>query len=358
MWWVWIGVCGAAGARFVVVGDTGAPEVEEARCVVQGVARCVERAQGEGARGAEVLEIAGLIRSVRGRLAEERAAGTPVDAILVTGDNFYGPGIFEAAPRCRPRGYSKPSRQERNFDAVVGRYVTFFADLMPYAPVYAVLGNHDVGHGFMAGWRARRYCSEQAMAAMGWGPEGGIGVYDFPIQQTTENGGVRALPGGVVRLIDTNRALQSPDGEFENGEALSPRSLLWEVWVGHHAWSLTHEKGAQPAALRRRLSDWKVHPDGSRPTIWVNGHAHHQEATLKDGVLAITSGSGSKHRDLAPKRADPPDRTLYADNRRGYTVLDIAGDSPETLTVTITPRAFDDAIIATVTCRWEGGWVC
>ena len=115
-------VAGSAAAearvRLVFIGDTGAP------------------ADGEGSH-IEASELARLRASVR----DEQA-----DGIFALGDLIYGPGPLELSPRCAtPRG-----KTEALLDARLGRY---FADLG--APVWLVLGNHDVGHVRYAPRRAR-----------------------------------------------------------------------------------------------------------------------------------------------------------------------------------------------------------
>lgn len=321
----------ALAARFLLIGDTGDAVVEEARAVLDG------KLPACGARDTrEACEVAQLLTSVTARVSN-----SGVDAVLVLGDNYYGdfPGI-EPAPRCAAPGPGVSSRWMANFHGVVARYDAVFGALAP-VPIYGVLGNHDVGHSLIPHWKQTRTCSESAMAAVGWTPPRGIGTV--------------SVGGGLVRLLDTNRVLASP-AESDHAAALVDRGAAsWELWVGHHAWSLVHEKGKQPEKLRRILSKWKRRPDAMRPTIWVNGHAHHQEAVLQEGVLAITSGSGSKDRALKPKRVDPPDEKLYDSPGRGYTVLDIQESPVRADACAYGP---DDTLLGSTSCTWRGTWKC
>lgn len=313
-------VCLAASlawaARLVLLGDTGVVASETARAALD--AGRVEACQGP----APVCELAQLMRAVRADAAE-------ADAVVVLGDNYYGafPGL-EPSPGCRGPG--------PRLDAVLARYRAWFDGL---SPVVAVLGNHDVGHGLW-GWRRRETCAKAAMAELGWLPPGGVGV-------------VR-VGDGVLRAVDTNPVVTPwlPDPRRVNAPALAPVvGSAWELWVGHHAWSLAYEKGRQPAKLRRVVRDW-----GVRPRVWVNGHAHHLEAGVEEGVLAITSGSGSKVRDLDPAHPgpDPPDRLLYACGQRGYTVLEITSG-----TATVSARGTRGEALHEVRCAWgDDGWTC
>lgn len=323
----------AHAARFLLLGDAGEKPVELARARVDGVLpRCGPDEHSED------CELAAMMEHARARVARE-----PVDAVMALGDNYYGTlWMVEPAPACRTPGRGATRRDLHRLVDVVARYDALyglFADL----PILGVLGNHDVGHSSWFGWKQRRSCSQAAMEAAGWnGPDTAGGI------------GTRRFAEGLVRLLDTNRT--GPEAESDHRTALADRGdAAWELWVGHHAWSLKHEKGKEPLHLRERMAGWKVHPDRSAPTIWVNGHAHHQEATLKDGVVAITSGSGSKARKLDPKRQDPPDETLYVDPCRGYSILEVGG-TPVTLRV----EAYDytDTVVGQLACTWSGGWRC
>lgn len=324
----------AHAARFLLLGDAGQSAVERARERVDGVLPPC----GPDERG-EDCELAAMMEHARARVARQ-----PVDAVLALGDNYYGTLWWvEPAPTCRGPGPDATDRDRRRLADVVKRYDALYG-LFTGLPILGVLGNHDVGHGSWFRWRQRRTCSEAAMEAAGWNGDdtaGGIGT--------------RRFGEGLVRLLDTNR--QNTRAEADNEDALAPRGdAAWELWAGHHAWSLKHEKRNEPLHLRERMAEWKVHPDGLVPTIWVNGHAHHQEATRKDGVLAITSGSGSKQRKLKSKRKDPPDETFYVDPCRGYSILEVGG---KPVTVRVEAYDYTDTVVGQLSCTWsDNAWQC
>lgn len=296
MWiWVW-GTALAADTRLLLIGDAGHDTIEVAAERADDDAPCVD--------DPVVCELAAMLRSLRDLAASERRP----DAVLVLGDNMYGPGWLESSLACDP---DDTQRLER----VVKRYRAL-TDGLGDLPVYGVLGNHDVGHGWVPPVSRRRRCATAAMVEAGWNPQG--------------DGRVVELGGGVIRLLDTNRIIGPAWARDRraNTPAFEERSAAWEVWAGHHAWSLQWEKGREPTKLRRRIAAAEGYPAANdTPRLWVNGHAHHQEASVEAGVLAVTSGSGSERREASrPRRVDPPDQAVYSTDSRGYTVIDLHAD--------------------------------
>ena len=217
-----------------------------------------------------VRQNADLQRAVAKAMAE-RAARTPIAAVLTTGDNFYPNGVRSADdPRWRSsfeEVYAAPALQ---------------------VPWVAALGNHD--HDVTA--QAELDYAPKSKGR--WVMPARYYVHHFPAAD------VRVLVLDACSLSGTwNRAYFTVQGEAETAaqwrwiESELAKPARWKVVVGHLPLKDHGFHGSESAYADRLVPLLEKH--GAR--LYLNGHDHHAEIVQARGVAYVTCGNGS---DLYP----------------------------------------------------------
>jgi hypothetical protein len=308
MWWFPIALAelpvvshptSAERARLVFLGDTGRTPTDEG---------CAWRPDGTVRESCHLTtdQLQSLREAVRGELP---------DAIYALGDLVYW-----RAPACKtPRG-----RALRKLDASIGGPLTGLG-----APVYLVLGNHDLAQRRNAPRRVR--CLTAYAASR---PD-----LELPARQYVVEHGV-----ADVLVLDTNRRRTLP-GDTLDARATTDR---WLVAAAHHHLRVAFDKDdVYSRALDVDVPSWLSGHEA--PDLWVNGHAHLlQFGTYDVGAVAtgtvsgarvptLVSGAGSKVRpapscglagaSVSDQKAcanpDPRGMPDVSISRFGYAVVDL-----------------------------------
>lgn len=266
--------------RLIIVGDTGAMPVPEE-----------EGAAWEGSHYNTVAIRDQLRRSMKAEGA---------DGVVAMGDLIYGPTFAQLSPKCR----DTDAVAEQWLDPLLGDYF----DGLP--TTWLALGNHDVGHYFYSRKRARCLRYYAATTENIRLPEAAYSV-DFGLAQ--------------LLIVDTNRPPQRwPSAEMQRRIA---EGSGWVIMGGHHVLKTTFDKESE-VEIRQWLSE-----SGTKPDLWINGHAHFLQFGVYDGIPALTSGSGSKVRvrpDCPGPECVGEEVPLYSKSTFGYAVVDL---TEETMTI-------------------------
>jgi predicted phosphodiesterase len=223
----------------------------------------------------------------------QRAVGAAIraekkDFVVALGDLIY-----PVAPKCPGGSLAGVSGAvvEERFRAILG-------DLG--APVFVVLGNHDVAHIARSPEReacyfaiARRHPGTFVFPSLSY--EVDFGLFVLALLNTND-----------LTTNDLARVRRAFDGHAG-----------WRIAAGHHVFRTYHDK------------EWenRVRPvfakHGVRPDLYVNGHAHLLQLGLYDGVPAVTSGSGAnvrRHPECPPHCGEGQ---IWGKSVYGYAVLDV-----------------------------------
>jgi hypothetical protein len=229
---------------------------------------------------------------------------SPVDALVLLGDNFY------------PEGLEKDEVKERLRANVVGPFCRFVAltsrgagslrEACPEAearhpvPLFAVLGNHDYGEPESPELQRRlvpRYVAN-------W-------------HTPEEDLEVRELEGGVsLILLDSNRI---GDDDAQAVRALARSRGPWRVVAAHHPLA-DPGRGHDPRfekRMRRLLAR-----AGVPIHVWLAGHQHNLQAFVAgpgSPALQLIAGGGSDVREIS-EGADPSRR--FASASLGFARID------------------------------------
>jgi 3',5'-cyclic AMP phosphodiesterase CpdA len=192
----------------------------------------------------DVGEGTGRIATAVGRVH----AVTPLDAVILTGDNFYPCGVQSA---------SDPKW------AVI-RPLTAL-----HLPLYPVLGNHD----YCGNVSAQVGSKQWTMPAKEFALRNPIA--DFAMLDTD--------PYAMGRTRDAERSLV---------RFLHPSKAAWRIAVGHHTIVSSGWHGYFRKAERRRMQRLLPFLRREKVDLYVCGHDHHME--LLDGrPRMLISGAGS-----------------------------------------------------------------
>jgi hypothetical protein len=204
-------------------------------------------------------------------------AATPLDGILITGDNFYPCGVQSAND---PK-WGTIAPLER-----IG------------LPLFPVLGNHDycgnvdaqIGGSHWT-FPAKEYAIRSPIA-------------DFAMLDTTPYalGRSRTAEQTVVSLLDTSTA-------------------IWRIVVGHHVVAASGWHGYARRAERERMQRLLPIMRREHVDLYICGHDHHLEL-LAGKPLLLISGAGSE--PIAALALHPS--TLYPSSIRrqlGFAVLEL-----------------------------------
>jgi acid phosphatase len=261
---------------------------------------------------------AGLLKVIR---------NTEVDAILLTGDNFYPCGVSSV------------------HDPQWSKITEHFGPT--HLPVYAVLGNHDYGdqqqHGGPDYWSCGHPNAGAEVDATGK-----ISEWHMPARNYL----LRSAVADFV-MIDTQPvALDFPEGYGGSLGAAAEKSWIaeelpqidsrWRIVLGHHTIYSSGMHGRTNDATQRRVRELLPLMLRSHVDLYICGHDHDMEllGDLHRGPqsepLFLVSGAGSGTDEIRPRHAnlkEPP--TLYppfpAKATVGFAVLEV---DAHTLTIT------------------------
>ncbi len=178
----------------------------------------------------------------------------PIDAIVLTGDNFYPCGVTsETDPRWS--------------------LVRALTAVGP--PVFPVLGNHD-------------YCGKADPDAQ-VRATGTLRNWNFPARQYA----LRARLADFA-FIDTTPYVRrtSSDAESIISEVFRASTAPWRVVVGHHPVISSGYHGYFPRKEVARMREVIPSLRAARIDLYVCGHDHHVEL-LRGRMLHLVSGAGS-----------------------------------------------------------------
>ncbi len=261
-------------------------------------------AVGDTGKPAESLSLLDPERAVAAAMAREDER-SPIDAIVLLGDNFY------------PEGLEKGEVKERLRANVVGPFCRFIeltprgagslrdacpaAEALHPVPLFAVLGNHDYGEPESPELQ-RRLVPEYVA---GWHvPEG--------------RAEVRELRGGVsLILLDTNRLAR--DDEDEGAARAIARSRgPWRVVAAHHP--MVPAGGSRDLRFERRMRRL-LERAGVPIHLYLAGHEHNLQAFVgaRGVALQLVAGGGSDVRELG--EGDPSRR--FGSASLGFARVDV-----------------------------------
>jgi hypothetical protein len=242
----------------------------------------------EAPRGALRIAVAGDTGSGSESLAKAIAAAhaaQPLDAIILTGDNFYPCGVTSATD---PR-----------WDLV--RPLTAIG-----IPILPVLGNHD-------------FCGDadpQAQIAA----TGSIPRWTFPAREYAVS-----TPFADFAMLDTTPFVfhRAAAPEQTIREALGGSAKPWQIVVGHHTIVSSGWHGYFPRDDVRRMRELLPTMLDAGTDLYICGHDHHVEL-IRGKVLYLVSGAGSDPIPPVSLHA----RTLFPPEVRrervGFAVLELS----------------------------------
>jgi hypothetical protein len=266
-------------------------------------------AVGDTGKPRELLDVLDPSMAVAAALAAEDQR-SPIDALVLLGDNFY------------PDGLEKDDVKDRLRENVVGPFCRFveltprgagsLRDACPEAealhpiPLYAVLGNHDYGH------------DESPELQRELVPEY-VASWRMP-EETLE---VVELEGGVsLILVDTNRLAREDDEDDDVVRALARSRGPWRIVAAHHP--LVNPGRGYDRRFERRVR--RLLERARTPIhIWLAGHEHNLQAFVSESgspALQLVAGGGSDVRTIA-RRADPSRR--FSSASLGFARVDVVG---------------------------------
>lgn len=212
-------------------------------------------------------------------------AGEPLDAILLTGDNFYPCGVTS----------------ERDPRWSVNLPLTRVG-----VPVFPVLGNHD-------------YCGRADPDAQ-VRATGVIANWRFPARQYALR-----TPVADFAFVDTTPLVRGSGKEVEPAirRALTGSKKRWQVVVGHHPVFSSGYHGDFP---RQEVARMRALVPALRETgtdLFICGHDHHVELIVGN-MLHLVSGAGSNPIPPIKLRA----RTVFPEEIRleriGFAVVELS----------------------------------
>ena len=245
---------------------------------------------------------------------EDRAS--PVDGIVLLGDNFYPDGL-------RKREFKERLRLNLvdpfcHFIQLTARGHGSFEDACDVpveerhpVPIHALLGNHDYSENESP--RLQRKAIPEYVAN-----------WDMP-ESIFE---VRELPGGVsLILLDSMRWVRGAGGKELIGAVRRSRGP-WRIVAAHHPMVDTGSNRVEKfeGRLARMLTEARVPVH-----LFLAGHEHNLQVIERPDEwprLHVVSGSGSSIRELAD--GDPGRLFALADH--GFARIDVTDDPPHLLT--------------------------
>ncbi len=176
--------------------------------------------------------------------------GKPLDAIILTGDNFY------------PCGVESVEDPRWNLVTPLTRIGV---------PVFPVLGNHD-------------YCGKANPDAQIRAP---IANWRFPARQFVLRTGVADFA-----FIDTDPFVKGRSPTLPLDTAFASSKAPWRVVVGHHPVISSGWHGYFPRDEVKRMREVIPTLRAVRADLYIAGHDHHVE-WIRGRMLHLISGAGS-----------------------------------------------------------------
>jgi tartrate-resistant acid phosphatase type 5 len=212
-------------------------------------------------------------------------AGQPLDAIVLTGDNFYPCGVTsEKDPRWN--------------------LVTALTRVGP--PVFPVLGNHDS-------------CGNSDPLAQ-IRATGHIPNWTFPARQYVVRAGVADFA-----MLDTTPYVrgQNRNPEAAVREAFAKSTARWHVVVGHHPVLSSGYHGYFPRDEVARMRELIPVLHETHASLYICGHDHHLEL-LRGRMLLLVSGAGSEPVSPIKLRMSTVFPSEISRERIGFAVVEIS----------------------------------
>lgn len=269
-----------AAAILIALG-AGATQLPE---IILPAPRGVIRIAVAGDTGEGSARVAASIAAVHAR--------TPLDAIILTGDNFYP---------CGPATPTAESWQK----AVVP--LTAIG-----VPILPVLGNHD-------------YCGksdpEAQVRATGVIPHWTLPGREYAVR----------TPFADLAMLDTTPVVLGYRSTAPAvTEALQKSAKPWQIVVGHHTIVSSGYHGYFPRADVRKMRQLLPELEDAGVDLYICGHDHHVELIRGGSMIYLVSGAGSA--PIPPIRLHirtmfPPEITR---ERIGFAVVEL---NATTLTV-------------------------
>lgn len=211
-------------------------------------------------------------------------ARQPLDAIVLTGDNFYPCGVTAADD---PR-WSLVTPLTR-----IG------------VPVFPVLGNHD-------------FCGKADPDAQIGAP---VKNWVFPAREYVVRAGLADFA-----FLDTDPYVKGKKSSLPLAEAFATSTARWRVVVGHHPVISSGWHGYFPRDEVKRMRDVVPALRAVQAHLYLCGHDHHVEL-IRGRMLHLVSGAGSSPVPPIKLRLS----TVYPDEIRreriGFAVVEIRAKS-------------------------------
>jgi hypothetical protein len=243
--------------------------------------------------------------------------GSPVNALVLLGDNFYPAGLRRSElarrmranivqPYCRFLELTGPRAPE-----VAGACEVPLEERHP-VPLFAMLGNHDYG-------------SPESPALQRDAPRLYIGNWHMPFGAAA----VYELDAGVSLVVFDSDPIYEGADAAPLVEALRASRGPWRILAAHHPIAdVGRESERERHARYRRVvleaiaaADVPVH-------LMLSGHEHNLEVLAMDPPappLHVIAGSGSGTRSLH----EPDPRRKVGFKLPGFARVDLVGESPE-----------------------------
>jgi hypothetical protein len=264
----------------------------------------------------------GQVAVAEGMVAEDRRS--PVDALVLLGDNFYDNGLQPDTmverirenvtyPYCRFAGFEGPR------SALVAPACTLEEEARHPIPIYAVMGNHDID----STESKRMQCEEVPDFVSNW---------YMPCSYAE----VIEIPGGVSLILFDSEQFAHPPEMQELMLTIRSSKGPWRVLAAHRPVSLDRND--------RHMGQGFVHDavrvSGVPVHAYLSGHNHSLQLLVEDKngpPLQAIVGSGSRARP--PIEFDAPSRRFGA-SRLGFARVDVVerdGDQRLVLSIFQTP---------------------
>jgi len=211
-------------------------------------------------------------------------ARQPIDAILLTGDNFYPCGVTSA-------------------DDARWSLVTPLTRIG--VPVFPVLGNHD-------------FCGKADPNAQIGAP---IANWIFPAREYVVRAGIADFA-----FVDTHPFVQGKTSALPLHEAFATSTARWRVIVGHHPVISSGWHGYFPRDEVQRMREIIPTLRAVNAHLYVAGHDHHVEF-LRGRMMHLVSGAGSAPVPPLKLRLSTVYPTEIRRERIGFAIVEIRARS-------------------------------
>ena len=211
----------------------------------------------------------------------------PLDAIILTGDNFYPCGV-------------RSETDER------WSLVAPLTAIGP--PVFPVLGNHD-------------YCGEADPKAQ-IRATGHVRNWNLPGKQY-----VLHSPQADLLFLDTTPFAKGYGKmPIVIGDAFADARTPWRVVVGHHPVLSSGYHGYFPRKEVARMRSLMPALEAAHADLYIAGHDHHLELVRSPRMAHLISGAGSEPIPPIRLRARTVFPTEIRIERIGFALLEISSD--------------------------------